>query len=108
MLHAHGDDIMFDLLAAYPADMLNLGMDLEGDLGPGIREALARTADQLREDADHLDALADVLRPVGACAPFGVVWGPRGCRLCNAVSAGAGLVGRQQRSKVGGCFESPP
>ncbi|CCH70907.1 Hypoxanthine phosphoribosyltransferase [Phycicoccus elongatus Lp2] len=33
--------------------------DLEGDLGPGIREALARTADQLREDADHLDALAD-------------------------------------------------
>jgi tRNA(Ile)-lysidine synthase len=34
--------------------------DLERDLGPGVAAALARTADQLREDADHLDALADV------------------------------------------------
>jgi tRNA(Ile)-lysidine synthase len=33
--------------------------DLERDLGPGVAAALARTADQLREDADHLDALAD-------------------------------------------------
>jgi tRNA(Ile)-lysidine synthase len=33
--------------------------DLERDLGPGIAAALARSADQLREDADHLDALAD-------------------------------------------------
>lgn len=33
--------------------------DLERDLGPGIAAALARTADQLREDADLLDALAD-------------------------------------------------
>ena len=33
--------------------------DLERDLGPGIATALARSADQLREDADHLDALAD-------------------------------------------------
>ena len=33
--------------------------DLERDLGPGIAAALARTADQLRADADHLDALAD-------------------------------------------------
>lgn len=32
--------------------------DLERDLGPGIAAALARTADQLREDADHLEALA--------------------------------------------------
>ena len=33
--------------------------DLERDLGPGVAAALARTADQLREDADHLDELAD-------------------------------------------------
>ncbi|GAA2157063.1 tRNA lysidine(34) synthetase TilS [Pedococcus bigeumensis] len=33
--------------------------DLERDLGPGVAAALARTAEQLREDADHLDALAD-------------------------------------------------
>ncbi len=32
--------------------------DLERDLGPGVTAALARTADQLREDADHLDARA--------------------------------------------------
>ena len=34
---------------------------LEDVLGPGVAEALARTADQLREDADALDALADGL-----------------------------------------------
>ena len=33
--------------------------DLERDLGPGVVAALARSADQLREDADLLDALAD-------------------------------------------------
>jgi tRNA(Ile)-lysidine synthase len=33
--------------------------DLEEDLGPGLTEALARTADQLRADADHLDGEAD-------------------------------------------------
>ena len=33
--------------------------DLERDLGPGLAAALARSADQLREDADLLDALAD-------------------------------------------------
>lgn len=33
--------------------------DLEADLGPGIVAALGRSADQLREDADFLDALAD-------------------------------------------------
>ncbi len=31
---------------------------LESELGPGIAEALARTAEQLREDADALDGLA--------------------------------------------------
>ncbi|KGN38145.1 tRNA lysidine(34) synthetase TilS [Knoellia subterranea] len=33
--------------------------DLEADLGPGIVAALGRSADQLREDADALDDLAD-------------------------------------------------
>lgn len=32
--------------------------DLERDLGPGVSAALARTADQLREDAEHLESLA--------------------------------------------------
>jgi tRNA(Ile)-lysidine synthase len=32
---------------------------LERELGPGIAEALARTADQLREDADALDHFAE-------------------------------------------------
>lgn len=31
---------------------------LEDELGPGVAQALARTAEQLREDADALDALA--------------------------------------------------
>lgn len=34
---------------------------LERQLGPGIAEALARSADQLREDSDALDHLADEL-----------------------------------------------
>ena len=34
---------------------------LETELGPGVAEALARTAEQLREDADALDAFADEL-----------------------------------------------
>lgn len=34
-------------------------VDLERDLGPGVAAALARSADQLREDADLLDGLAD-------------------------------------------------
>ncbi|MFT3873935.1 MAG: tRNA lysidine(34) synthetase TilS [Nocardioides sp.] len=33
---------------------------LEDELGPGVTEALARTADQLRVDMDHLDDLADL------------------------------------------------
>jgi tRNA(Ile)-lysidine synthase len=32
---------------------------LEAELGPGVAEALARTADQLRDDSDLLDELAD-------------------------------------------------
>ncbi|MEO6200738.1 MAG: tRNA lysidine(34) synthetase TilS [Cryobacterium sp.] len=36
---------------------------LERELGPGVAEALARTADQLREDAEALDALVIELAP---------------------------------------------
>lgn len=36
----------------------NLLEVLEGDLGPGFAAALARSADLLREDADHLERLA--------------------------------------------------
>lgn len=38
--------------------------DLETDLGPGIVEALTRTADLLRDDADLLDELATEATPV--------------------------------------------
>jgi tRNA(Ile)-lysidine synthase len=41
--------------------------DLERDLGPGVSAALARSADQLREDADHLDSLAQ--RAVASLGP---------------------------------------
>jgi len=34
---------------------------LEAELGPGVAEALARTADQLREDSEALDRFADEL-----------------------------------------------
>ncbi|MCE1179717.1 MAG: tRNA lysidine(34) synthetase TilS [Micrococcales bacterium] len=45
---------------------------LEEGLGPGVAAALARSADQLREDADHLDALAaDAVATLGE-APWPV------------------------------------
>lgn len=51
---------------------------LEQVLGPGVAEALARTAEQLREDADALDALAEALlaaaragEPAGPAGPAG-------------------------------------
>ncbi|MEL7976534.1 tRNA lysidine(34) synthetase TilS [Isoptericola sp. F-RaC21] len=44
---------------------------LEDALGPGVVEALARTADQLRDDADALDALADDLLAAATAAPGG-------------------------------------
>jgi tRNA(Ile)-lysidine synthase len=51
-------------------------VELERDLGPGITAALARSAHQLREDADHLDAEADaavalLLAPPGRCKSAG-------------------------------------
>ena len=41
---------------------------LEAELGPGIAEALARTAAQLRDDADALDALTPDLPDEPSCA----------------------------------------
>ena len=46
---------------------------LEEELGPGVAATLARTADQLRADMDHLDDLADAayeaLRAAGGALP---------------------------------------
>ncbi len=76
--------------------------DLERDLGPGVAAALARTASLLRDDADHLDALADaaVARLGPAPWPVGELTGiPRAVRtrvwrrLLIARGAPAGQVG---------------
>ena len=45
-------------------------VDLEGDLGPGVAAALARTADLLREDADHLEDLADAAMVTLGAGPW--------------------------------------
>lgn len=76
-------------------------VDLERDLGPGVAGSLARSADQLREDADHLDALADeavsALGP-GAWAVSDLAALPRAVRtrvwrrLAVAAGAAAGQV----------------
>ncbi len=50
----------------------NAVADLERDLGPGVAAALARTADLLREDADHLDALADAAVTALPAGPWAV------------------------------------
>ncbi|MFC7489989.1 MULTISPECIES: tRNA lysidine(34) synthetase TilS [unclassified Knoellia] len=47
--------------------------DLEVDLGPGIVAALGRSADQLRDDADVLDALADDAVSALGTGPWDVV-----------------------------------
>jgi tRNA(Ile)-lysidine synthase len=46
---------------------------LEAELGPGIAEALTRTASQLREDADALDALTPELPDEPSCAELAVL-----------------------------------
>jgi tRNA(Ile)-lysidine synthase len=42
---------------------------LESELGPGVAAALARTADQLRSDADALDSWAEQAYAHGRCEP---------------------------------------
>jgi tRNA(Ile)-lysidine synthase len=46
---------------------------LEAALGPGVAGALARSADQLREDADALDALTPDLPDQPSCADLAVL-----------------------------------
>lgn len=48
-------------------------VDLERDLGPGVAAALARSAGQLRDDADLLEGLASAARAgLGGSGPFDV------------------------------------
>ena len=70
--------------------------DLERDLGPGVAAALARTASLLREDADHLDALAD--EAVTGLGP-GPVAG-RGARRHPARGADAGVAAAARRGRA--------
>ncbi len=46
--------------------------DLERDLGPGVVAGLARSADRLRQDADHLEHLADVAVEALGAGPWPV------------------------------------
>lgn len=63
---------------------------LEEVLGPGVVEALARTAEQLREDADALDGLAaDLLARARTVAPSPDVAAPDVVALDAAVLAAA-------------------
>lgn len=56
---------------AYTRNRLRRALaDLERDLGPGLAKALARTADQARDDADALDALAAQARADLGGAPW--------------------------------------
>jgi tRNA(Ile)-lysidine synthase len=48
-----------------------LAAELESALGPGVAEALARTGDQLREDAELLDRLAEQLLAAARAAVGG-------------------------------------
>ena len=67
---------------------------LEEELGPGVAAALARTADQLRVDAEHLDDLADRRRP-GPGGPADRRRAGRSCPPPYAVGCSA-------------CWRSPP
>ena len=76
--------------------------DLERDLGPGVAAALARTASLLRDDADHLEALAGAAVAMLGPQPWpvgGLTGIPRAVRtrvwrrLLIAAGAPAGQVG---------------
>jgi tRNA(Ile)-lysidine synthase len=66
---------------------------LERELGPGVAEALARTAHQLRADADLLDELADAAYADATCASAagGVGDSGRGARVALDVAVLAAL-----------------
>lgn len=60
---------------------------LEQVLGPGVAEALARTAEQLREDADALDTLAEALLAAARAGEQGEPAGPDVAVLAAAPTA---------------------
>ncbi|SKC39768.1 tRNA lysidine(34) synthetase TilS [Krasilnikoviella flava] len=62
---------------------------LEDALGPGVVEALARTADQLRDDADALDALAADLLAAAKIPPAEPGPGVEPVETCPSVSTGS-------------------
>ena len=86
--------------------------DLERDLGPGVAAALARTADQLREDADLLDALADealfaLAAPLPADpAPAPAPLAPAHSRYYRRTSGGGNTSNRRE-VEVGALAELP-
>ena len=68
---------------------------LESVLGPGVAEALARTAGQLRDDADALDALASTESEAG---PDGeAAWRPIGWLACRPPSGAGCCAARRSR-----------
>ncbi len=65
---------------------------LEAELGPGVAEALARTAALAREDADALDELAAAVGPHPSCpcAPSLALPAALRHRVLRALAARAG------------------
>ncbi|MEO3937877.1 tRNA lysidine(34) synthetase TilS [Dermatophilaceae bacterium Soc4.6] len=63
----HNDDTSFTRVRARA-----LLRELERELGPGVRAALARSAEMIREDADHLEDEARSLREAIGPTPWAV------------------------------------
>ena len=74
---------------------------LETELGPGVAQNLARTADLLRADVEHLDELAErgVRQPLHAAARRRSARARAGDPLAGAATGGAGC-GCQRRGAV--------
>ena len=67
---------------------------LEAELGPGVAAALARTADQLREDADALDALTPLTDDVAALAALPAALRSRALKRWAEQQCGAAVTAR--------------
>ena len=63
---------------------------LEAALGPGVAEALARTADQLRDDAEVLDEIAASAGPLLSAASLAELPGAVRTRVLRSAALGAG------------------
>ena len=76
---------------------------LEDNLGPGVAAALARTADQVRDDVDALDALAqaayDDLRVTGGIS-IAAAWGPASGGRLPGAAAGRSRCRRDRQRAV--------